>query len=35
LERIEAATEAFGIHLSKEEVQLLEGPYQALAVQAI
>ncbi|KAJ5953980.1 hypothetical protein N7501_008259 [Penicillium viridicatum] len=35
LERIEAATEAFGIHLAKEEVQLLEEPYQALAVQAI
>lgn len=35
LERIEAATEAFGIYLAKEEVQLLEEPYQALAVQAI
>ncbi|KAJ5852873.1 hypothetical protein N7534_005416 [Penicillium rubens] len=35
LERIEAATEAFGIHLAKEEVKLLEEPYQALAVQAI
>lgn len=35
LERIEAATEAFGIHLAKEEVELLEQPYQALAVQAI
>ncbi|KAL4794061.1 NADP-dependent oxidoreductase domain-containing protein [Aspergillus venezuelensis] len=35
VERIEAASEAFGIELSADEVKFLEGPYRALEVQAI
>ncbi|KAL3458877.1 NADP-dependent oxidoreductase domain-containing protein [Aspergillus heterothallicus] len=34
-ERIEAATEAFGIILSQEEVRWLEEPYQPLQIQAM
>ncbi|KAL2852029.1 NADP-dependent oxidoreductase domain-containing protein [Aspergillus pseudoustus] len=34
-ERIEAATEAFSINLSPEEVQLLEEPYRPLEIQAM
>ncbi|KAL2808878.1 NADP-dependent oxidoreductase domain-containing protein [Aspergillus granulosus] len=34
-ERIEAATEAFGITLSPEEIRWLEEPYQPLEVQAM
>ncbi|KAL4915696.1 NADP-dependent oxidoreductase domain-containing protein [Aspergillus aurantiobrunneus] len=35
VERIEAATEAFAIQLTEEEIQYLEEPYRPLAVQAM
>ncbi|KAL4940574.1 hypothetical protein BDV06DRAFT_230237 [Aspergillus oleicola] len=35
VQRIETASEAFGIDLSGDEVRYLEGPYRALEVQAI